>query len=973
MICKVFMICKDSRCRGWLSGLLLSVVFCAPVSADNEWTQHGANLRATKFADLTQIHAGNFDSLRILWRWKPRDAAIIDETGAESDGFRNTPIVVDGVLYTISPLNLVTALDAATGEELWTFDPEAWKFDGFYNGYSRGVSYWRDPKTGAGRVIFGTSSSNLYSLDAQTGRLDPSFGDKGRIDLTQGLSRRFDRRYYSFITPPVISEGVIVVGSSGVDWRLGRQQDALVPPGDVRGIDVRTGETLWTFHTIPHDGEFGADTWEPNAWQEHGAANAWTQMSLDEDLGYVYLPLSTPDNDFYGGERPGDGLFGESLVCVDVRTGERVWHFQMVHHGLWDYDLAAAPILVDVVVDGQSVKAVAQITKQAFTFVFDRITGEPIWPIVERSVPPSTMPGEVASPTQPFPTKPAAFDLQGLSEDDLINFTPELRAEALDRLGEMVIGPLFTPPHQKGLLMTPGSVGGADWTGAVVNPHTGVLYVPSRTLPRPVRVREPQGNNAAGHYRYIGNSRFLNGPQGLPMTKPPYGRITAIDLNSGDHLWMRPVGRGPVDHPAIRHLNLPDLGWGRFTFMIGTPSLLFVTTARMRAGGDYFRDRERFLSAYDPQDGRLIGKTPLPDHSYGGLITFELDGRQMIVATVGSERSAELVALAIPRVDEQLPPQLVERKDAEHPRFYEAVALMDSGDVDGLRKILAENGEPLLSARGYQDSYYNDGYFSGSQLIHHVAVNPTRQRAPANHPDILRVLLEAGADPNAVNADGNTVLSLIITGVQLQRQDMLLSVLQALIEAGADPRQSGGRALEAMFTQGRLTATEYQPAVQQMLARGVPQDIRFASALGDMQRLAGHFDKKGRLLDGATPGFDASDRKARQHLLDLSLQYAAHWGQIEAAAWLLQHGARIDSQPPGFFGPRDKGATALHHAVNAGQGTMTRWLAAQGADLFVDDKNYTDPPLIWAQYSHADSVYSIMQELEHAWRAESDD
>ncbi|MBT5146551.1 MAG: PQQ-binding-like beta-propeller repeat protein [Gemmatimonadetes bacterium] len=962
-----FMVSKDKCSRACLRFFLLLALFGSPAVADDEWSHHGADRRATKFADLTQIHAGNFDSLRILWRWKTGDQQIIDDEGVESAGFRNTPIVVDGVLYTISPLNRVSALDAATGTELWTFDPKAWKLDGFYNGYARGVSYWHDPGTGEGRIIFGTASSYLYSLDAKTGEPDSSFGDDGRIDLTEGLGREFDRRFYAFITPPVISHGVIVVGSSLVDWRTGREQPALVPPGDVRGFDVHTGEKLWTFHTIPHDGEFGADTWEPGAWQEHGAANVWTQMSLDEELGYVYLPVSTPDNDFYGGERPGDNLFGESLVCLDVRTGERVWHFQTVHHGLWDYDLAAAPILLDVVVDGRPIKAVAQITKQAFTFVFDRVTGEPIWPIVERPVPPSNVPGEVASPTQPFPTKPAAFDLQGLSEDDLIDFTPELRAQAIERIGDRTIGPLYTPPTENVIMMTPGSIGGADWTGAVVNPQTGVLYVPSRTLPRPVWVRAPKTNSAVGHYRYIGNSRFRDGPQGLPLTKPPYSRITAIDLNTGDHVWMRPMGRGPVDHPAIRHLNLPDLGWPRFTFVIGTPELLFVTTAWMRGGGDYFREPEMLLSALDPVDGHLVGTTPLPQQSYGGLITFEHQRRQMIVATVGEEGQAELVALAIPRPDEALPPQLVERVDAEHPRFYDAVDLMDAGEVDGLRGLLAAEGEALIHARGYLDESYEDGYFAGSTLLHHVALNPTRQRAPDNHLDILQVLLDAGADPNTLNHDDNSPLLLAITGRQLWRQEMMMPVLKSLVGAGADPAQNHGRAIQAMLTQNRLTDPIYRSAIDLMVSAGVPHDIRFAAAMGDLDRLESHFGDDERLRDEAIPGFESADRKKQQDILDRALQYAAHWGQTDAADLLVRRGADINAQPPGVHGEWDLGATPLHRAADAGQGTMIRWLVARGADLSIEDNQWNATPLNWARYSQTDSVHVIMQELQKVW------
>jgi quinoprotein glucose dehydrogenase len=322
-----------------------------------DWAYYGRDAASTKFSPAALINSANFDSLRIIWR-RPADLALSASEGIESDRYRSTPIVVNGVLYAISPLNQVSALEAQTGAQLWTFDPQAWKVEGFFRGYARGVSYWS-----AGdqeRIILGTSSSYLYALDAKTGEPDPGFGEGGRIDLTKGLSRPFERTHYAFVSPPIICKNVVVVGSSMMDWRQGRDRQPLMAPGDVRGFDVRSGEQLWTFHAIPHDGEFGADTWEPGAWQQHGAANVWSMMSADDALGYVYLPFSTPDNDFYGGEWPGDNLFGESLVCLKARTGERVWHYQMVHHGLWDYDLPAAPILLDIVArfsDGNALSA----------------------------------------------------------------------------------------------------------------------------------------------------------------------------------------------------------------------------------------------------------------------------------------------------------------------------------------------------------------------------------------------------------------------------------------------------------------------------------------------------------------------------------------------------------------------------------------------------------------------------------------
>ena len=316
----------------------------------------------------------------------------------------------------------------------------------------------------------------LIALDAETGKPIPGFGQNGRVDLTKGLRRPFDRALYNVSSPPVICRDVAVVGATVLDsFAVGKMPLKAMPPGDVRGFDVRTGEQKWVFHTIPQAGEFGNETWDNDSWKTTGNTNVWTMMSADEALGYVYLPISTPTNDYYGGHRYGDDLFAESLVCLNAETGERVWHFQILHHGLWDYDLPAAPNLVDITVDGKEIKAVAQVTKQAFCFVFDRVTGEPVWPIEERPVPQSDVPGEKSSATQPFPTKPAPFDRQGLTHDDLIDFTPTLRKQAISIIEGYNDGPLYTRPTEKGTIAMPGIIGGANWAGAAVDPENGVI------------------------------------------------------------------------------------------------------------------------------------------------------------------------------------------------------------------------------------------------------------------------------------------------------------------------------------------------------------------------------------------------------------------------------------------------------------------------------------------------------------------
>ena len=424
----------------------------------------------------------------------------------------------------------------------------------------------------------------------------------------------------------------------------------------MRAYDVRTGALRWTFRIIPRPGEEGNDTWENESWGYTGAGNVWSPMSADDELGYVYLPTTSATNDMYGGHRPGDNLFADSVVCLDARTGRRVWHFQTVHHDLFDYDNPAAPILVDIQVDGRPVKAVVQVTKQSFTYVLDRRTGQPVWPIEERPVPPSTVPGEKASPTQPIPTRPPPFDRQGITTDDLIDFTPELRAEALEIMKQYVTGPVFTPPSvigpgpgdTKGTIQLPGSVGGADWTGAAFDPDTGVLYVPSMTNPFVANLLP--GKPDETNLRYRASTRaLLQGPRGLPLTKPPYGRITALDLNRGETLWMAPNGDGPRRHPAIAHLNLGPLGHSVRAAPLVTKTLLFVSegdqiNVRTPPGGG-----GKMLRAFDKATGQVVWETELDAGTTGTLMTYLHKGRQYIVVAIGSQQHpAEFIALALP-------------------------------------------------------------------------------------------------------------------------------------------------------------------------------------------------------------------------------------------------------------------------------------------------------------------------------------
>ena len=523
---------------------------------------------------------------------------------------------------------------------------------------TRGVAYWAD---GDEQRIIAQRGQWLFALDAKTGRPDDGFGDGGRVNLTTGLA---DGARYRWGGAPTVIRDVIVVGQSMSDTFVTKEDIR----GDVRAFDVRTGELRWVFHTIPQAGEFGTDSWEDDSWQYTGHAPVWSLFSADEDLGYVYLPVTSPTNDMFGGHRVGDNLFSQSLVCVDATTGERVWHFQIVHHGLWDYDLPAAPILMDIEVDGREIKAVTQITKQAFAFVFDRVTGEPVWPIEERAVPQSTTPGERTSPTQPFPTKPPAFDRQGATIDNLIDFTPELRAEALEIVERYTIGPLFTPPSVRtdaasgnlGTIQLPGSQGGADVQGAAFDPETNILYIPSITAPFVADVLE--GNPDRTNLSYVKGTRlWIGGPRGLPLFKPPYGRITAIDMNRGEIVWQVPNGQGPRNHPAIRHLNLGRLGYPGRPSPLATGALLFIGEGSDAFGsGGRVPDGmpaeivtnygEPWFRAYDKATGEVVWEVELPAGTTGAPVTYMHDGKQYVVVGISGREGMppRFVAFSLP-------------------------------------------------------------------------------------------------------------------------------------------------------------------------------------------------------------------------------------------------------------------------------------------------------------------------------------
>ena len=628
------------------AAFLLASVVSAPSALaqtgalNGEWRSYGGDDGSTKYAALDQIDAGNVDQLQVAWQWQSSDAAVINENPRlRAAGFKATPVMVDGILYIRTSLSIVAAIDAATGEELWMQNVGSYESGRPTNlGFnSRGVAHWTDGDEA--RIFLATSDAHLWSFDAATGSPIGRFGADGKIDLTQGLRRPIDRSAYQVISPPMVVGDVVIVDSSISDGP--RYKTA--PPGDIRGFDVRTGELRWTFHTVPQEGEFGNDAWEDDSWTYTGNANAWSIMSADQELGYVYLPIGTPTNDWYGGHRLGDNLFAESLVCLDAATGERVWHFQAVHHGLWDYDFPAAPTLVDITVDGRDIKAVAQVSKQGFTYVFDRVTGEPVWPIEERPVAASSVPGERASPTQPFPTKLPAFERQGISVDDLIDFTPELRAEAEEILSQHEYGDLFHPPSLTGTIQMPGWGGGANWYGAGFDPDTNYLYVPSRTSPIVVALQEADPERS--DFRYMrGAPRAVSGPRGLPLVKPPYSRLTAIDLKTGDFAWQMPLGDGP--RQRLIELGVTDpgpLGGGGFTGPVVTKTLLFLGLSGGRQGG-----QGPVLNAFDKATGEIVHAVDVPATLTGTPMTYMADGKQYIVAAFGSGVNAGLVALALP-------------------------------------------------------------------------------------------------------------------------------------------------------------------------------------------------------------------------------------------------------------------------------------------------------------------------------------
>ena len=628
-------------------------------AADGQWTERAGDKGASLYSPLNQINLRNVKDLQAVWRWKSVDAALIRtkpdlERISRVYHYEATPLVVDGIMYTSTSLGQVAAIDPRYGETLWTYDSKAYESGRPTNlGFlTRGLTYWESD--GKKRLFHAPNDAYLISIDPETGKPDPEFGVEGKVDLTQNLGvtvtdRREFLRAYTITSPPIVCADVIVVGSSIRDTPNFKE----LPPGHIRGYDAHTGKHLWTFHTIPQPGEFGNDTWENDSWKDVGSVNAWPPMSADDELGFVYAAIGTPSHNWYGVHRPGDNLFACSVVCLNAKTGERVWHFQLTHHPVWDWDPPAAPNLIDITVDGKPVKALAQLTKQGLLFTFNRKTGEPIWPIVETPVPQNGMPGEKLSPTQPIPSKPAPFEPGGATPDMFTRLTPDLRAEVVEMAGDWTLGPLYTPPTEQGTLVNPGWSGGGNWNGAAWDPETHILYVPSYTNYNLVKLVKPDPNRS--NFDFVWGGSNTPHVQGLPIFHPPFSRLTAIDMDKGEHLWQIPIGAGQQAHPALEALeDLPDLGRGLSDgemFPLLTKELLFITQDKNE---NYPPNSPPMFYALDKRTGEKVWEYELPASVHATPMTLLVEEKQYIVLALGAGLFSsgvepdELIAFALP-------------------------------------------------------------------------------------------------------------------------------------------------------------------------------------------------------------------------------------------------------------------------------------------------------------------------------------
>ncbi len=664
---------------------------------NGEWTTYGADLANTRYSPLNQISAENFSKLEVAWRFKTESLGPRPEFNFES-----TPLMARGVVYsTAGTRRAVVALDAANGELLWMHsEREGARASGAPRQLSgRGLSYWTDGREE--RILYVTPGYRLIALDAKTGVPISSFGKAGVVDLKMDDDQLVDpvTGEIGLHATPIVAGNTVIIGAAHMSGSVPRSK--VNDKGYIRGFDVKTGKRMWIFHTIPESGEFGSNTWEKDSASYTGNTGVWGQISVDEELGMAYLPVEQPTGDYYGGHRPGNNLFGESIVAVDLKTGQRKWHFQLVHHGIWDFDIPCAPILADITINGRTVKALAQPTKQAFLYVFDRVTGKPIWPIEERAVEKGDVPDEWYSPTQPFPLdahgKPFAYDRNGFSLDDLIDFTPELRAEGEKVVSRYKIGPVFTPPVVSkvegplGTLQLAINGGGTVWAGGSYDPETHILYVYSRKSPSSLglvkpdpgkhdmnyvlgsaltgaRATSPMGSAPGGPAVVIaspapnapapaggggGGGGEGGGPgitvQGLPIAKPPYGSISAISLDKGEILWQIAHGDTPDvvrNHPALKGLTIPRTGQAGIIGTLVTKTLVIAGEAQPTTAGHV---RGALLRAYDKATGKDAGAVLMPAQQTGSPMTYMLNGKQYIVIAIGGQNyPGELIAFRLP-------------------------------------------------------------------------------------------------------------------------------------------------------------------------------------------------------------------------------------------------------------------------------------------------------------------------------------
>jgi len=618
---------------------------------NGEWRTYGGDLGMTRYAPLDQINAGNFAKLQVAWRFKT------DILGARPDfNLQTTPLMINGVLYaTAGSRRDAVAIDAATGELLWMYRlDEGRRATASPRPLSgRGVGYWTDGK-GDDRIFFISMGYQLVALNAKNGVPIASFGQNGIIDLKQNDDQVLDliTGEIGLNTGPIVAKDVVIIGAAHRAGNAPRSKANA--KGYVRAFDVRTGKRIWIFHTIPTPGEFGNDTWEKDSWSYSGNTGVWAPFSVDEELGIVYLPVELSTGDYYGGHRPGNNLFTETLLAVELMTGKRIWHYQLVHHGIWDYDIPCAPILVDITVDGKPIKAVAQPSKQGFLYVFDRTNGRPVWPIEERPVEQTTVPGEKTSPTQPFPTKPPPFELQGVQEKDLIDFTPEIKAEALKVASQFKLGPLFTPPIVRGEGGKTGMVyvpNGANWPGGSYDPETGIVYVYSNTLTRLISLVNDQKRSDMDFINGAGGGDTGGGltVQGLPLTRPPWGRITALDLTKGTMVWQ--VAHGETldtvkNHPMLKGVNIPRTG------RIGPIGTLTTKTLVISGESGFTTlpsgQRGATLYAYDKATGKELANLFMPAPQTGSPMTYMLNGKQYLIISIsGAGFPAEIIAYTV--------------------------------------------------------------------------------------------------------------------------------------------------------------------------------------------------------------------------------------------------------------------------------------------------------------------------------------